>query len=425
MAEQRVNFCTAPLVASVYLSGFLQGLVLVSFPASSTALKDMHGFTDAQYGVIFLPQVAFALVGAVSGGALARLTGLKTLLWLSLLIVGLSQLLLATTTLLTPSSAYAVVLAGTACLGLGFGLSGAPLNSYPSRFFPAKRDTALVALHTALGLGLAAGPLLVGWAITVGQWVAFPSLLFAASLTLMAIVIWLRWPDAEQPVTAAEKLTTAAGVEVQRPLTSASFWIFFVIAILYAFAEGTFYNWAVIYLQESKGLPMAVAAASLSAFWVAMVTGRLAVSIAVLRVSPERIWLGLPVLMIIAFLALPYANTSVLGIGLFALSGLACSAFFPLTVGLISSRFEQYVAWVSSMMIAALMVGVGLGAFFIGLLRSHLAFEQLYRISSIYPFLVLVLAVVLVRSHATGRHGKPASPGDSGEHARVLSAITE
>jgi fucose permease len=383
MAEQHSNFRTAPLVASVYLSGFLQGLVLVSFPASSTALKDMHGFTDAQYGAIFLPQVAFAVVGAVGGGALARLMGLKALLWLSLLIVGLSQLLLAATTLLTPSSAFAVIPAGTACLGLGFGLSGAPLNSYPPRFFPAKRDTALVALHTALGLGLAAGPLLVGWAIAVGGWVAFPSLLLAASLTLMAIVMWLRWPDAEQLVAAAEKLTTAAGVEVQRPLTSASFWIFFVIAILYAFAEGTFYNWAVIYLQESKGLPMAVAAASLSAFWVAMVAGR------------------------------------------FALSGLACSAFFPLAIGLISIRFDQHVAWVSSMMIAALMVGVGLGAFFIGLLRGQLALEQLYRISSIYPFLVLVLAVVLVRSHATGRHGKSASPGDRGEHARVLNAITE
>ncbi|MBA2492707.1 MAG: hypothetical protein H0V34_13770 [Gammaproteobacteria bacterium] len=155
-----------------------------------------------------------------------------------------------------------------------------------------------------------------------------------------------------------------------------------MIAILYAFAEGTFYNWAVIYLQETKRLPMAVAAAALSVFWAAMVAGRLTVSIAVLRLPAERIWLVLPVLMICAFLALPYANTPALGIGLFALAGLACSAFFPLTIGLISRRFEQHVAWVSSMIIAALMVGVGLGAFVIGLLRSQLALEQLYRFSS-------------------------------------------
>ncbi len=77
------------------------------------------------------------------------------------------------------------------------------------------------------------------------------------------------------------------------------------------------------------------------------------------------------------------------------------------------------------MMIAALMVDVGLGAFFIGLLRSQLALEQLYRISSIYPFLVLVLAVVLVRSHAADRDGKSAFPAGNGEHARALNTIAE
>lgn len=430
MAEQDSSVFkpTAPLVASVYSSGLLQGLVLVSFPASSAVLKDMHGFTDAQYGAIFLPQVALAVVGAVGGGALARRLGLKTLLWVSLLIVGISQLLLAATTLFTPSAAFAVVLAGTACLGLGFGLSGAPLNSYPPRFFPAKRDTALVALHTALGLGLAAGPLLAGWAIANDAWAVFPLSLTLVSFLLMILVLWLKWPDAPPAAEALVPGSPDAGREagvlesasrvslrstqatvgatpgaVERPITSISFWIFFLIAILYAFAEGTFYNWAVIYLQESKMLPMEVAALALSIFWAAMVAGRLTVSIAVLRVPAERIWLLLPVLMICAFLLLPYANTPALGIGLFAFAGLACSAFFPLTVGLISRRFEMHIAWVSSMMIAALMVGNGAGSFLIGLLRSRLELEQLYRFSSLYPVLVLVLAVVLVRSRASDR----------------------
>ncbi|WP_034431885.1 hypothetical protein, partial [Candidatus Contendibacter odensensis] len=51
---------------AVYLIAFLQGLTLVSFPASSAVLKQMHGFTDAQYGAIFLPQVALAVLGAVA-----------------------------------------------------------------------------------------------------------------------------------------------------------------------------------------------------------------------------------------------------------------------------------------------------------------------------------------------------------------------
>jgi predicted MFS family arabinose efflux permease len=48
-------------------------------------------------------------------------------------------------------------------------------------------------------------------------------------------------------------------------------------------------------------------------------------------------------------------------------------------------------------MIAALMFGNGIGSFLIGLLRSHLALEQLYRFSSLYPLLVLLMTTVLVR----------------------------
>lgn len=116
-----------------------------------------------------------------------------------------------------------------------------------------------------------------------------------------------------------------------------------------------------------------------------------------LRVPAERIWLVLPLLMISAFLLLPYANTVGLGIGLFALAGLACSAFFPLTVGLVSKRFPAHVAWVSSMMIASLMAGVGIGSFAIGPLRAALPLQQLYQWSALYPLCVLMLGLYVLR----------------------------
>ena len=164
---------------------------------------------------------------------------------------------------------------------------------------------------------------------------------------------------------------------------------------MYAFAEGTFSNWAAIYLREAKGLSATVAALALSVFWGALVAGRLLVSVLVLRIAPLKIWLILPALMVAAFLLLPAANTPALGLGLFALAGLACSAFFPLTITLASARFPDRVAWVSSMLIAALMVGVGLGSFVIGPLREWLAFEQLYRLSVFYPATVIALALWL------------------------------
>ncbi len=243
----------------------------------------------------------------------------------------------------------------------------------------------VVALHTLLGLGLMVGPLLAEGFVRADRWAGFPLLLLGLSVLLALIAATVRLPPDAGDEMDRRRITNP-------PLTSGAFWIFAAIAVLYAFAEGAFSNWAVIYLREAKALPAGVAALALSVFWAAMVTGRLLVAVLVVRVAPQVIWLTLPVLMATAFLLLPGANTPALGLGLFALAGLACSAFFPLTITLASARFPDQVAWVSSMLIAALMVGVGLGSFVIGPLREWLALEQIYRFSTLYPILVIGLA---------------------------------
>jgi hypothetical protein len=57
----------------------LQGMTMVSFPAVSAVLKQALALSDADYGAIFLPQVALAIVGAIAGGALTRSVGLAAL----------------------------------------------------------------------------------------------------------------------------------------------------------------------------------------------------------------------------------------------------------------------------------------------------------------------------------------------------------
>jgi fucose permease len=414
------GFCNRALpVATLYLAGMLQGLTLVSFPASSAVLKSMHGFTDAQYGAIFLPQVAAAIIGALLGGGLADRLGLRPLLWIALAINALSQGLLAGSLMLEPGAAYAMVLAGTASLGLAFGLSGAPLNGYPPLLFPHRRDTAIVALHTFLGLGLAIGPVIASPFIMAGHWIGFPLSLAGFALLLIAGALLGRFPPAEAQSAGSSPTCDPMPLpqsmmdhRAGHPVRVTTFWLFCAVAVLYAFAEGTFSNWAVLYLLDVKQLPETVAAGALSVFWGAMVAGRLLTSLLVLRLAPVRIWLLLPLLMITAFLSLPYANTPLLGIGLFALAGLACSAFFPLSIGIVSERFPAHGPWVSSMMIAALMAGVGLGSWMVGLLRDAFAMETLYRLSVMYPLLALGLAVLALRP----RSGTPAATRLSGVH---------
>ncbi len=385
---------TAPGVVVVYAAAVLQGLTMVSFPALGAVLKHSIALDDAGYASIFLPQIAFAIIGAVSGGSLARRIGLRALLSLSLVCFALSQGLLALSVWGPPGLGYAVILAATAFLGLGTGLFGAPVNTYPALFFPNNIHGSVVAAHTAIGIGLAGGPLLTGQAVAAGFWIAYP---IAVSLVCIAAALVTQaaaLPEEAPILEAAEGDDPDDGRE---PIGDPLFWVFVAIALLYAFAEGTFANWAVIFLTEARGVPEEAAALALSVFWGSLVAGRLVVSAIVARVPPRLIWQTLPVLMALAFLALPLAASPAGGVVVFALAGLACSAFFPLTITLAAEVYPRVVSWVSSMLIAALMVGIGTGTVLIGTLREALAFDDLYRLSVLYPLTMLALALVVVR----------------------------
>ena len=84
-----------PPVVVVYLNGVVQGMSIVSVPALGAVLKAQLGLSDAEYGAVFLPQLVFAVIGALGGGALSRRIGLKALLVLALLAIVAAQSLLA------------------------------------------------------------------------------------------------------------------------------------------------------------------------------------------------------------------------------------------------------------------------------------------------------------------------------------------
>lgn len=396
-----------PAILAVYLTGFLQGLAIVSFPASAAVLKDSLGLTDAGYGALFLPQVALAVIGSLAGAALARRLGLKRLLVAAQAATGLSMLALAASAIVPAAAAFPTLLVGTAFVGLGFGIGGAPLNALPPVLFPRRGDAAVLALHTLLGLGLAGGPLLMAPFVAARSWAGFPLAIAAVALTLLGASVFAAIPASDGSGSeggSAPRGSVAASDRTGGSLRTAPlFWVFAAIAVLYAFAEGTFANWAVVFLHEGIGASPATAGLGLSVFWGAIVVGRLLASILVLRIPSQALWLVLPVLMGAAFLLLPTASATGPAILLFGLAGLGCSAFFPLTITLASRAFPGRSAAVSSMMIAALMIGVGAGTFVFGPLRELLTFGQIYRLSVLYPAGALLLAAGAACSPACRR----------------------
>ena len=285
-------------------------------------------------------------------------------------------------------------------------LQGMTLVSYPAVSAVLKQALALTdadygAIFLPLiGLGLAIGPLIAGAFAAAGAWSGFPALLAGACTIAAIAALLIRLP---QPSTIPAGEETAA----TRPAASLGFWLFAAITVIYAFAEGTFSSWAVIFLRDTKGLPGMTASYALSAFWGALVAGRLLVSVLILRVPARLVWIALPVLMIAAFWLVSLADSAATGIGAFALAGLACSAFLPLTISLAADRFPDSVAWVSSMLIAVLMTGVGVGTWMVGALQAALPLEMLYRLSSLYPILVLALAWPAIRSSRRDGRKRP------------------
>jgi fucose permease len=200
---------------------------------------------------------------------------------------------------------------------------------------------------------------------------------------LLAVALPALELETNQPVSHASAGARRSGVT------------FIAIAVLYALAEGTFANWAVIYLGEERGVAERWSTLALSVFWCALAVGRLLVSLLVVRFSVEVIWRALPVLMTLAFLAMPWVSGPVSGLLCFATAGLGCSAFFPLTVSLAAERDPSGAARAGSILTAALMVGVGLGSFAIGPLRGGASLATLYGLSAVYPLSAFVLCAWL------------------------------
>ena len=63
----------------IYITGLIQGLVLVTVPAESSILTDPNtfGFSDSAYRALFIPHVIMAVPGALLGPTVSRSWGLK------------------------------------------------------------------------------------------------------------------------------------------------------------------------------------------------------------------------------------------------------------------------------------------------------------------------------------------------------------
>ncbi|MCF8533237.1 MAG: MFS transporter [Reyranella sp.] len=384
-------------VGLVYVAAVMQGLALVTFPAASSIFTspDGFGFDSTRYGVMFVPQVVFAILAAGLAPKLARRWSLRRVLLMGFAGDFAAMALLALSRLLidVPDTAFVVLLLATASLGLGFGATVMALNTYAEAFFPERADRAVLALNALLGVGTALAPALVAVVVALGAWWLLP-------VAAAAFVVVLSGVAVTQPLKVAE---TANDGDAPRSIGLSElprrFWLYAASVFLYGFVETMNGNWAMLYLTTERGVSVQGASFALTAFWGMVTVGRVLIAVVARFVPPRWIYLGLPLALVVVFQIAARVPGETGGILIFGLAGLACSGFLPLSISFGGGEFPRLAAVMAGGLIAFYQLGYGVAAFGIGPLQGLLgwSFATIFAAGSLIALPLAVVAALVIR----------------------------
>jgi MFS family permease len=384
-------------IISVYTAAVIQGVALVTFPAASVVFMSAadYGLTVQEYGGIFVPQAIMAVVASLLGAGLSRRLGAKRVYLLGLYanLLAMALLVCSRFVMHEHALAYAVLLAATAALGVGFGFTVPALNTFAATFFPHNVEKAVLALNALLGLGTMLAPVFVLVFVGMGMWWGMPLSVAAAILLLLMFSTGLPLRTTRQP--------DAARGRQGAPKLPARFWVFAAFALLYGICETMNGNWASVYMTKQLGAGAALASLALTVFWAAVTAGRVLFAALDQWLPASATFRILPILVSFTFVitASLQDNHPQLGIMAFAAAGLGCSALLPLVISLGQEELRSVAASVAGGLICAYQVGYGIAAFGVGPLqvRAGLRLDTIYGATTAIALLMAMLSFALVR----------------------------
>ena len=383
----------------VYTVGVAQGLALVTFPAASAIFTSPTGyrFSATRYGFMFLPQVLLAIVASGGAPKLARRFGLKRVLVLGLSGDVVAMLLLAASRMIQGhgAMAYGVLLIATGALGFGFGATVMALNTFAEELSPGREDRAVLTLNALLGTGTALAPALAALFVGLGAWWMLPVCVGCASLVLLVLT-------QREPLQIREDTGGAASglVAAMTQRLPAGFWLFAAAVFVYGILETLNGNWASLYLVLQRGVSVQAASWALTAFWAMVTVGRLLFAAISAKVSVRTIYVALPFVLALALILVSQARGDLGGWFAFGTAGLACSAFFPLSISFAGDEFPGMASVMSGELIAFYQVGYGVAAFGSGPLRDAggFSFAMIFAWASVLAVGLGILAAMIIRN---------------------------
>ena len=186
------------------------------------------------------------------------------------------------------------------------------------------------------------------------------------------------------------------------------FYLFAAIAVLYGLAETISGNWSGSAMTGLFEAGPTVAALSLTAFWVMVTSGRLLFAILEKLISARWVFRTIPLLTVAAYLTIAVAHRSgpAVGIVLFALAGLGCSALLPSIISFGQKDLTSMGGSAAGGLIAAYQIGYALATFSVSpLMAAGLPFTVIFGIVAAGTAAMALLIYPITRK-PIGRNNK-------------------
>ena len=278
--------------------------------------------------------------------------------------------------------------------GLGAGSVDAALNNYVALHYESRH---MSWLHCMWGIGAAAGPSLIGLALTRGQsWQGGYRIVSVLQIALTAVLLLSLplWKRSGQPGVEAD----AGALPLRQVVRIPGAWQIMTCFFCYSAVEQTAGLWASSYLTLCRGVPAGTAAGFASLFYLGITAGRAVCGFLTFRLSDARmIRLGQGVVAI-GVVALAMPGPAWLALGGFALVGLGCAPIYPSIIHATPAHFgpARSQAMIGVQMASA-YVGTCLMPPLFGLLASRLS-------AGLLPLYLLVLLALMIATHESLLH---------------------
>ena len=319
--------------------------MLVTFPAASAIITGRGHFDlgGSAYGELVLPELVTAILASLTGFGLARRHASKLAY-----VLGLCFGLMASGLLLASSQverdhpfAFPLLLAASAFIGAGFGMTVPVLLAY-SRFLHAcAEDVSVLGINALIAVGALIAPGVATMFVDMGSWLGLPALSAA-----LLVVLLVRSKCLPRHVGAPQRPRRQA-------LTcTVQFLLYSVFAMAYAVCAAVLVIWSELRVATPPGVltPAQLTAAihmsstgqalhasiAFATFWGAtLAAGRVALAIIDRwRSELARMAGYLVPIVVLAIVMAIGVFTHHLGMSTFAvfiLAALGCSALLPLT----------------------------------------------------------------------------------------------